>query len=61
MWCGNSAASQQSVYEWIERFRNGCTCIKNEEGARLAAEGNLAAWHVSQPKTFYSEGIKKVV
>jgi len=29
---GDSVVSQQIVYEWIERLRNGHTCVKNEEG-----------------------------
>jgi hypothetical protein len=28
---GNSVVSQRMVYEWIERFKNGCTSIKHEE------------------------------
>jgi hypothetical protein len=32
--CGNSVVSQRMVYEWIERFKNGRTSIKHEEGAR---------------------------
>jgi hypothetical protein len=31
---GNSVVSQQMVYKWIERFKNGRTSIKHEEGAR---------------------------
>ena len=31
---GNSVVSQWVVYEWIERFKNGRTSIKHEEGAR---------------------------
>jgi hypothetical protein len=31
---GNSVVSQRMVYEWIERFKNGRTSIKHEEGAR---------------------------
>jgi hypothetical protein len=31
---GNSVVSQRMVYEWIERFKNGGTSIKHEEGAR---------------------------
>ena len=29
---GNSVVSQWIVYEWVERFRNGHTRIKHEEG-----------------------------
>jgi len=32
----NSAVSQQNVCKWIERFKNGHTSIKHEEGAGLA-------------------------
>jgi hypothetical protein len=38
---GNSVVSQQVVYEWIERFKNGCTSIKHEEGAILCASGSF--------------------
>ena len=31
---GNSVVSQRMVYEWIERFKNGRTSIKHEEGVR---------------------------
>jgi hypothetical protein len=31
---GKSVVSQRMVYEWIERFRNSHTSIKNEEEAR---------------------------
>ena len=31
---GNSVMSQHMVHKWIERFKNGCTNIKHEEGAR---------------------------
>jgi hypothetical protein len=31
---GNSVVSHRMVYEWIEKFKNGRTSIKHEEGAR---------------------------
>jgi hypothetical protein len=31
---GNSVVSQQIVYKWVKRFKNGCTSVKHEEGAR---------------------------
>jgi len=31
---GNSVITQQIVYKWIERFENGRTSVKHEEGAR---------------------------
>ena len=31
---GNSVVSQQIVYKWIKRFKNGHTSVKHEEGAR---------------------------
>jgi hypothetical protein len=31
---GNRVVSQQMVYKWTERFKNGHTSIKHEEGAR---------------------------
>jgi hypothetical protein len=31
---GNSVITQQIVYKWIERFENGCTSVKHEEGAK---------------------------
>jgi transposase len=31
---GNSVMSQQMVYEWIKRFKNGHTSNKHQEGAR---------------------------
>jgi hypothetical protein len=31
---GNSVVSQWMVYEWIEKFTNGRTSIKHEEGSR---------------------------
>jgi DNA-binding MltR family transcriptional regulator len=34
---GNSVVSQRMVYEWIERFKNDRTSIKNEEGASRTA------------------------
>jgi hypothetical protein len=37
---GNSVVSQRMVYEWIERFENGRTSIKHEEGARRRASGS---------------------
>jgi transposase len=30
---GNSVLPQRSVYEWIEKFKNGRTSIMHEEGA----------------------------
>ena len=30
---GNSALPQRSVYEWIEKFKNGRTSVTHEEGA----------------------------
>jgi hypothetical protein len=38
---GNSVVSQRMVYEWIERFKNGRTSIKHEEGARRTASGSM--------------------
>jgi hypothetical protein len=38
---GNSVVSQRMVYEWIERFKNGRTSIKHEEGARPTASGSF--------------------
>jgi hypothetical protein len=38
---GNSVVSQRVVYEWIERFKNGRTSIKHEEGARQHASGSF--------------------
>jgi hypothetical protein len=38
---GNSVVSQRMVYEWIERFKNGRTSIKHEEGARSTASGSF--------------------
>jgi hypothetical protein len=37
----NSVVSQWMVYEWIERFKNGCTSIKHEEGARRRVSGSF--------------------
>jgi len=31
---GNSVLPQWSVYEWIEKFKNGCTSVTHEEGTR---------------------------
>jgi len=31
---GNSVIMQQTFYKWIERFENGRTNVKHEEGAR---------------------------
>jgi hypothetical protein len=39
---GSSVMSQRMVYELIERFKNDCTSIKHEEGARCAWMGALA-------------------
>lgn len=39
---GNSVVSQCSVYEWIEKFKNGCTNVKHEEGAGPATERSSA-------------------
>jgi hypothetical protein len=33
MQCGNSVASQRSVHEWTERFKNGHASVKHQEGA----------------------------
>jgi transposase len=30
---GNSVLPQRSVYEWIEKFKNGRTSVTHEEGA----------------------------
>ena len=30
---GNSILPQRSVYEWIEKFKNGCRSVTHEEGA----------------------------
>jgi hypothetical protein len=38
---GNGVVSQQMVYEWIERFKNGRTNIKQEEGGRHHASGSF--------------------
>jgi hypothetical protein len=38
---GNSVVSQRMVYKWIERFKNGRTSIKHEEGARRCASGSF--------------------
>jgi hypothetical protein len=38
---GNSVVSQWMVYEWIDRFKNGRTSIKHEEGARRRASGSF--------------------
>jgi hypothetical protein len=41
---GNSVVSQRMVYEWIERFKNGRTSIKHEEGARRCASGSYTLY-----------------
>lgn len=38
---GNSVVSQCIVYKWIEKFKNGCTNVKNEEGAGPATERSI--------------------
>jgi hypothetical protein len=38
---GNSVVSQWMVYEWIERFKNGHTSIKQEEGAKCHVSGSF--------------------
>jgi hypothetical protein len=43
---GNSVMSQRTVYEWIERFKNGRTSIKHEEGARHRASGSFLKLNV---------------
>jgi hypothetical protein len=41
---GNSVVSQRMVYKWIERFKNGRTSIKHEEGAgHISATGTPSA------------------
>jgi hypothetical protein len=37
---GNSVVSQQSVYESIERLKNGCICVKHKEVAGQRTERN---------------------
>jgi hypothetical protein len=50
------------VYEWIERFKNGRTSIKHEEGARRRASGSflmLSADHC--PLLFFAANEKWTV
>jgi hypothetical protein len=42
---GNSVVSQRMVCEWVERFKNGRTSIKHEEGARRTASGSFLMLH----------------
>ena len=28
--CGQSTVSQRKVYEWVERFKSGQTCVTDE-------------------------------
>ena len=39
---GNNVVSQCGVYKWIEKFKYGCTNVKNEEGAGPATERSSA-------------------
>lgn len=57
---GNSVC-HSCVCEWMEKFENGRTSIKCEEGARPAIEGSSAFMACPQCKTFYFGGIKKSV
>ena len=43
---------QRGVYEWIEKFKNSRTRATHEV---------VHAWLAAQPKTLFSEGIKKLV
>jgi hypothetical protein len=46
--------SQRMVYEWIERFKNGRTSIKHEEGARRRALFSLILPIIENEKTVFS-------
>ena len=49
---GKSVLLQRGVYEWIEKFKNVRTSVTHEA---------VHAWLAAQPKTFFSECIKKLV
>jgi len=48
---GNRVVLQQSVYKWIEMFKNGCKRVKHQ-GARAATEGNSVLMACLIPKLF---------
>lgn len=58
---GNSAMSQWSIHRCTERFKNGCTGIKREEGAGPTTEGNREGVPSLSIQNFYSGGINKTV
>ena len=44
---------QRGVYKWIEKFKNLAQALRMKEAAH--------AWLAAQSKTFFSEGIKKLL
>jgi len=60
-WSMGTVFCHSSVYEWMEKFKNGRTSFKCEEGGRPATGGRSAFMTCPQCKTFYFGGIKKIV
>jgi len=54
---GQSTMSQRKVYELVERFKSGRTCVTDE-----GRSGRPSTSHTQeQPKSFFSAGIQKLV
>ena len=50
---GNGVLPQRGVYEWIEKLKNSRKVLRMKVAVH--------AWLAAQSKTFFSEGIKKLV